>query len=57
MIDNALCGNGILDPGAHGASTQLVGVLALNDALGRDPAFRSVILPVRDGLWLAQRVA
>lgn len=57
MIDNALCGNGIVDPEAHAASNQLAGVQALNDALGTDPAFRSVILPVRDGLWLAQRVA
>ena len=57
MIDNALCGNGVLDPEAHGTSNQLAGVQTLNDALGRDPAFRSVILPGRDGLWLAQRVA
>ncbi|WP_375481802.1 O-methyltransferase [uncultured Mycobacterium sp.] len=57
MIDNALCGNGIIEPGAHSASNQLAGVQALNHALSRDPAFRSVILPVRDGLWLAQRVA
>lgn len=57
LIDNALCGNHVVDPGTHGESNQLAGVRALNDALVRDPAFRSVILPVRDGLWVAQRVA
>lgn len=57
LIDNALCGNQVVEPGAHEESNQLAGVHALNEALACDPAFRSVIVPVRDGLWLAQRVA
>lgn len=56
FIDNALCGGGVLDNGPAAESNQLIGVQSLNGMLAHDPDFLSVMLPVRDGLWVARRV-
>jgi predicted O-methyltransferase YrrM len=57
MIDNAFCGGGVIDAELAEPSCELIGVRSMNAALACDPDFTSVILPVRDGLWLAQRNA
>ncbi|WP_225829840.1 O-methyltransferase [Streptomyces sp. NK08204] len=57
MIDNAFCGGGVV-AGEHAhPSNQLAGVQEMNKALAEDPDFTGLILPVRDGLWIAQRTA
>lgn len=55
IIDNALCGRGVLEPDGHDSSNEVIGVRNLNDTLAKDPDFVSVILPLRDGLWVARR--
>lgn len=57
MIDNAFCGGGVVPGAGAKQSNELAGVQAMNDVLARDTDFTSVILPVRDGLWLARRMA
>jgi O-methyltransferase len=56
FIDNALCGGAVLDPSLADGSNELIGIQSLNEMLVHDPDFISVILPVRDGLWMARRV-
>ncbi|MFJ4326887.1 O-methyltransferase [Streptomyces tricolor] len=57
MIDNAFCGGGVVAGDAAEHSNELVGVRNMNQALAEDPDFDGVILPVRDGLWIARRTA
>ncbi|GAA2529682.1 O-methyltransferase [Pilimelia columellifera] len=54
MIDNAFCGNHVLD-GTATDSIEARGVQTMNELLSQDTDFVSVILPVRDGLWVAHR--
>ncbi|SCF09032.1 Predicted O-methyltransferase YrrM [Micromonospora haikouensis] len=54
FIDNAFCGNHVLDEGDPD-SIEARGVRLMNELLAQDTDFTSVILPVRDGLWVARR--
>jgi caffeoyl-CoA O-methyltransferase len=56
VIDNAFCGGGVVAPAGVAAANEVIGVSNLNEMLAKDPDFRSVILPVRDGLWVARRL-
>jgi caffeoyl-CoA O-methyltransferase len=55
MIDNAFCGGGVVAGDIDEPSNELAGVRRMNDVLAHDPDFAGVIVPVRDGLWVAQR--
>lgn len=55
MIDNAFCGGGVVAGNIDEPSNELAGVRRMNDVLAHDPDFAGVIVPVRDGLWVAQR--
>jgi predicted O-methyltransferase YrrM len=55
MIDNAFCGGGVVAADLAEPSNELAGVRHMNDVLAHDPDFVGVIVPVRDGLWVAQR--
>jgi len=55
MIDNAFCGGGVVAGDVDAPSNELAGVRRMNDVLAHDPDFAGVIVPVRDGLWVAQR--
>jgi caffeoyl-CoA O-methyltransferase len=56
LIDNALCGGGVGIETAE-PRNELIGVRNQNAALAADPGFASAILPIRDGLWIASRLA
>jgi predicted O-methyltransferase YrrM len=55
MIDNAFCGGGVVSGDIDQPSNELAGVRRMNEVLAHDPDFASVIVPVRDGLWVARR--
>jgi predicted O-methyltransferase YrrM len=55
MIDNAFCGGGVVAGDRAEPSNELTGVRHTNERLATDTDFAGVILPVRDGLWIAQR--
>lgn len=55
VVDNAFCGGGVIGPDLPEAANEVIGVRNFNEALAKDPDFLSVILPVRDGLWVAWR--
>jgi caffeoyl-CoA O-methyltransferase len=55
IIDNAFCGGNVLQEEGSDTVNEVIGVRNLNDALAKDPDFQSVILPIRDGMWLARR--
>ncbi|PWV85436.1 Predicted O-methyltransferase YrrM [Prauserella marina] len=55
MIDNAFCGGGVVAGDIGEPSNELAGVRRMNEVLASDPDFASVIVPVRDGLWVAHR--
>jgi caffeoyl-CoA O-methyltransferase len=52
MIDNAFCGSHVLIGDTDVVEAR--GVQTMNDLLADDPDFTSVILPIRDGLWVAR---
>jgi caffeoyl-CoA O-methyltransferase len=56
IIDNAFCGGCVFEPDSPDTVNQVIGVRNLNEALAKDPSFQSVIVPLRDGLWVARRV-
>lgn len=56
IIDNAFCGGKVFETDDADTVNQVIGVRNLNEALANDPAFQSVIVPLRDGLWVARRV-
>lgn len=51
LIDNAFCGSHVL--GSDPDPVEARGVQVMNELLARDADFTSVILPIRDGLWVA----
>lgn len=55
LIDNAFCGGHLLDETQDPHSNEVLGVRHMNTLLARDPDFTGVILPLRDGLWVARR--
>lgn len=53
IVDNALWGGRIFDPSDRSASTE--GVRELTRLLAADPAWTMSLVPIRDGLLVAQR--
>jgi caffeoyl-CoA O-methyltransferase len=56
LADNVLWDGKVVDPEAAGEE-QTRGILEFNDLIQNDPRVRNVILPVRDGIMLVQKVA
>jgi predicted O-methyltransferase YrrM len=55
--DNAFClGEVVIPPGEH-LSNRVAGIQAYNLALAKRPDLESVIIPVRDGLWVSYKRA
>ena len=54
MVDNTLWGGAVLDAGDQ--SDDAVAIRALNDHIAADPRVRVVLLPIGDGLTIAQRL-
>jgi caffeoyl-CoA O-methyltransferase len=55
LVDNTLWGGAVLDE--KDDSDDTVAIRALNDRIAADPRVRVVLLPIGDGLTVAQRVA
>jgi caffeoyl-CoA O-methyltransferase len=55
LVDNTLWSGAVLDD--KDESDDTVAIRAVNDAIAADPRVRVVILPIGDGLTVAQRVA
>lgn len=53
--DNVFCMGKVLDAESDGVPTQVVGVRAYNEKLAASPELKSVVIPVRDGLWVSHR--
>jgi caffeoyl-CoA O-methyltransferase len=56
LADNVLWDGKVVDPKAANED-QTIGILAFNDLVQNDSRVRNVILPVRDGIMLVQKVA
>lgn len=56
VADNVLWGGKVIDPDSFGEE-QTHGILEFNDLVQNDPRVRNVLLPVRDGIMLVQKVA
>jgi len=56
LADNVLWDGKVVDPVAVDED-QTRGILAFNDLVQNDPRVKNVILPVRDGIMLVQKVA
>jgi len=56
LADNVLWDGKVVDPEASNEE-QTRGILAFNDLIQADPRVRNVILPVRDGIMVVQKVA
>jgi predicted O-methyltransferase YrrM len=55
LVDNTLWGGAVLD--AKDDSDDTVAIRAVNDRIAADPRVRVVLLPIGDGLTVAQRLA
>ncbi len=55
LVDNTLWSGAVLDE--NDTSEETVVIKALNDRIAADPRVRVVLLPIGDGLTIAQRVA
>jgi predicted O-methyltransferase YrrM len=55
LSDNAFCMGEVLHNSAEGLPNQVAGIIAYNRELASRPNLESVIIPVRDGLWVSQR--
>jgi len=53
--DNAFCLGKVLENG--NVPQQVAGIKAYNDAVARHPALTSLIIPIRDGLWISHKNA
>jgi predicted O-methyltransferase YrrM len=56
LADNVLWDGKVVDPDAA-MEEQTRGILEFNDLVQNDPRVRNVILPVRDGIMVVQKVA
>ena len=56
LADNVLWDGKVVDPEASNEE-QTRGILAFNDLIQADPRVRNVILPVRDGIMVVQKLA
>jgi len=56
LADNVLWDGKVVDPDAQGEE-QTRGILAFNDLVQNDPRVKNVILTVRDGIMLIQKIA
>ena len=56
VADNVLWDGKVIDPDSFGEE-QTHGILEFNDLVQNDPRVRNVLLPVRDGIMLVQKVA
>jgi caffeoyl-CoA O-methyltransferase len=54
LVDNTLWGGAVLDE--NDRSDDTVGIRAVNDRIAADPRLRVVLLPIGDGLTIAQRL-
>ena len=55
LVDNTLWGGAVLDE--KDDSDDTVAIRALNDRIAADPRVRVVLLPIGDGLTVAQRLS
>jgi predicted O-methyltransferase YrrM len=55
LSDNAFCMGEVLHNSAKGLPNQVSGIIAYNREIASNPNLESVIIPVRDGLWVSQR--
>jgi predicted O-methyltransferase YrrM len=56
VIDNAFCGGHVITSDGPDEFNEVTGVRNVNETLAKDPDFLSVLLPLRDGLWVARRL-
>lgn len=56
LADNVLWDGKVVDPEAT-SEEQTQGILEFNDRIQNDPRVKNVILPVRDGIMLIQKIA
>lgn len=56
LADNILWSGKVVDPDAANEA-QTLGIIEFNDLVQNDPRVKNVILPVRDGIMLVQKVA
>ncbi len=56
LADNVLWDGKVIDPDAA-MEDQTRGILEFNDLVQNDPRVRNVILPVRDGIMMVQKIA
>lgn len=56
LADNVLWDGKVVDPNAAGEE-QTLGILAFNNLIQNDPRVKNVILPVRDGIMVLQKIA
>lgn len=56
LADNVLWDGKVVDPEASGED-QTQGILEFNDRIQNDPRVKNVILPVRDGIMVIQKIA
>ena len=54
MVDNTLWGGAVLDE--KDTTEDTLAIRALNDHIAADPRVRVVLLPIGDGLTVAQRL-
>jgi caffeoyl-CoA O-methyltransferase len=54
LVDNTLWGGAVLDE--NDTSDDTAGIRAINDKVAADPRVRVVLLPIGDGLTVAQRI-
>ena len=55
--DNAFCMGEVLHNPTDELPTQVVGIQAYNTTIAAHPQLSSVIIPVRDGLWVSNKLA
>ncbi|MBN1285906.1 MAG: class I SAM-dependent methyltransferase [Anaerolineae bacterium] len=53
--DNAFCMGEVLHENGGKLPKQVLGIKAYNEAIARHPRLDSVIIPVRDGLWISNK--
>lgn len=55
MSDNAYCLGHVLDSPSYDTPNQIIGIQSYNIALASNQSLESVIVPIRDGLWISKK--
>ena len=53
--DNVFCMGEVLHEGQNSIPKQVIGIQAYNNRVANHPLLDSVVLPVRDGMWVSQK--